>query len=133
MSAPHTDHAEDLAHSPQHAFDSPEEVAHAKEHALHNIFFFAGFFSLILLAVAYYEFYSTDNVWIILALAAARSALIAGFLVWLFGHFSFVLRTILFTVFFFGGMVFLSLFDSKMPYFGNPITLPPHVQKDWKP
>ena len=32
--------------------DSPEEVAHAKEHAVQNIFWFAGFFCLILLAVA---------------------------------------------------------------------------------
>ena len=123
MSADHTQHAEE-AEAPHHAFDSPEEVAHAKEHAIQNIYFFAGFFTLILFAVANYEFNGVTNFWVILLLAALRSLLIAAFFVWLVGHFSLVIRTLVFTVVFFIGMIFLSMWDSTLPHFGNPIALP---------
>ncbi|HUB66199.1 MAG TPA: hypothetical protein VL981_01785 [Candidatus Methylacidiphilales bacterium] len=120
MSADLQEHA---AHSAEtsHAFDSPEEVAHAKEHAFQNIWFFAGFLSLILIAVFNYEFYGVENTWIILLLAASRVALITAFFAWLFRHFSYVLRTFIFAVFFLLGMIFLSMWDSTLPTFGNPI------------
>ncbi len=124
MSAEHTEHD---AETPHHAFDSPEEVAHAKQHAVENIYFFIGFFTLILFAVANYEFYGATNIWAILLLAAFRSALIACFFVWLIGHFSLVVRTLVFTIIFFMGMVFLSMWDSTLPHFGNPIVLPPKL------
>jgi hypothetical protein len=109
------------AHEQSHAFDSPEEVAHAKLHARQNIFWFIGFFSLVLCAVANYEFYGTTNIYAILGLAAARCLLIAFFMNWLFSSFSLVFRTFLFTVIFLGGMVFLSWWDSTLPHIGNPI------------
>jgi len=113
---------EDIVHG--HAFDSPEEVAHAQLHAKQNIFFFIGFFSLILVNVAIYEFTPQNNYWFIFLCAASRALLIAFFFNWLFGNFSFVVRTIIFTVFFLGGMVFLSMFDSTLPKIGNPIQRP---------
>ena len=120
MSADHTDHAADEApHA--HAFDSPEEVAHAKQHAVDNIKFFACFFTLILIAVGCYEFSSAQSVWLILGLAAARAFLITAFFAWLIGHFSFVIRTFVFTILFFSGMVFLSWWDSELPHLGDPI------------
>jgi len=118
MSADHTDHAE---HAPAHAFDSPEEVAHAKLHAKQNIFWFIGFFCLILCAVANYEFYGTQNVWGFTVLTIARCLLIAFFLHWLFASFSFVFRTLAFTILFLGGMIFLSWWDSTLPHIGDPI------------
>lgn len=123
MSAPAHDHAEDAEHLPVHAFDSPEEVAHAKHHAIENIFWFIGFFSLVLLAVAYYEFHGTENYAIVLALAAARSLLIASFMFWLFRSFSFIFRTFIFSLIFLIGMIFLSWWDSTLPHLGNPITV----------
>jgi len=121
MSADHNDPAE---HPVAHAFDSPEEVAHAKHHALQNIFWFIGFFSLILLTVANYYVSPANNYYAILALAAARSLVIAFFLHWLFASFPLVFRTLLFTIVFFGGMVFLSWWDSTLPHIGDPIAIP---------
>jgi len=118
MSASPTDHD---AEAPHHAFDSPEEVAHAKQHAVQNIWFFIGFFTLVLFAVANYEFYGTTKLWLIFTLAAFRCLLIAVFLNWLFSSFSLVVRTFLFTIVFFGGMVFLSWWDSTLPHIGDPI------------
>jgi hypothetical protein len=111
------------AHEQSHAFDSPEEVAHAKHHAVQNIFWFIGFFSIVLCAVANYEFYGTNNIYAILALAAARCLLIAFFMNWLFSGFSLVFRTFLFTIIFLGGMIFLSLWDSEIKpgVVGDPI------------
>jgi len=117
MSADHPEHANELPH----AHDPAEEIAHARHHAVQNIWFFVGFFSLILFAVANYEFYGTTYLWAILGLAAARACLIAAFFVWLIGSFSLVVRTIVFTIIFFIGMVFLSWWDSQLPYIGNPI------------
>ncbi len=105
----------------QHAFDSPEEVAHAKEHAVQNIFWFIGFFCLILCAVATYEFAGTSNWYLIYGLAAARCLLIAFFMNWLFSHFSLIFRTFAFCVIFFIGMVFLSWWDSELKMMGDPI------------
>src|ERR1700683_3188669 len=104
-----------------HAFDSPEEVAHAKKHALQNIGFFALFFTLILCAVLNYELSGVKNFWMILFLAASRAALITIFFAWLFGHFSYVIKTFVFAIFFLLGMIFLSMWDSTLPTFGNPI------------
>jgi len=118
MSADHSEHAV------AHAFDSPEEVAHAKEHALVNIYWFIGFFTLILATVANYYLWSANNYYMILGLAAVRSLTIACFLHWLFSSFSFVFRTLLFTIVFFGGMVFLSWWDSTLPHLGDPIQIP---------
>ena len=118
MSADHNDHAEPVA---AHAFDSPEEVAHAKEHALENIFWFIGFFSLILVTVAGYELFPANNYYWILGMAAARSLLIAFFLHWLFRSFSLVFRTLTFTIVFLCGMIFLSWWDSTLPHVGDPI------------
>lgn len=111
------EHAEHHAHSPE------EEIAHAKEHARENIFWFIGFFSLILCAVATYEFIGTTNTWLILFWAAARSLLIAFFLNWLFRDFSTIFRTFLFTVVFFAGMVLLSMWGSTLPKIGDPIVV----------
>ncbi len=111
MSADHSEHAaEEIPHG--HAFDSPEEVAHAKEHALDNIKWCVGFFTLILFAVANYELNGLKYMWAIYALAAARALLIAFFTNWLFGQFSLIFRTVAFTVFFFCGLLFLSMWDS---------------------
>jgi hypothetical protein len=121
MSAELQEHASHAAEAP-HAFDSPEEVAHAKKHALENIGFFAGFLTLILIAVANYEYYDVKNTWVILFLAGTRVALIAGFFAWLFGHFSYVIKTFVFAIFFLLGMIFLSMWDSTLPTFGNPIS-----------
>ncbi len=121
MSADHTDHADD---APAHAFDSPEEVAHAKEHAVQNIYWFIGFFSLILVTVANYYLSSANNYYVILTLAAIRSLTIAFFLNWLFHSFSLVFRTLAFTIFFFAGMIFLSWWDSTLPHLGDPIKIP---------
>jgi hypothetical protein len=120
MSAELQEHASHSTEAP-HAFDSPEEVAHAKKHALQNIGFFAFFLTLILIAVFNYEFYGVENTWIILLLAATRVALITVFFAWLFGHFSFVIKTFVFAIFFLLGMIFLSMWDSTLPTFGNPI------------
>jgi hypothetical protein len=121
MSADHTEQTEGHA---VHAFDSPEEVAHAKLHARQNIYWFIGFFSIILVTVANYELSASNNYYAILALAALRSLVIAFFLHWLFSSFSLVFRTLAFTIFFLGGMVFLSWWDSTLPHLGNPIAIP---------
>jgi len=122
MSADPIEHADETPHAHDHA----AEIAHLKEHAFHNIFWFIGFFSLVLLNVAVYEFLPANTV-VILLLAASRALLIAFFLNWLFHGFSLVFRTFLFTIVFFAGMVFLSWWDSTLPHIGNPIYLaPPH-------
>ncbi len=113
------------AHEQGHAFDSPEEVAHAKEHAIDNMKWFAVFFTIILISVANYELNGLKYMWAIYLLAAIRALTIAFFMNWLFGRFSLVFRTIAFTVFFFAGMVFLSMWDSELPIYGDPIKLPP--------
>jgi hypothetical protein len=126
MSAQAHEHAAPTAHDAEaphgHAFDSPEEVAHAKEHRTGNNKIFFVFFVLLLCAVLSYEFFGTDNPYIFFFWAFTRVALIAYFFFWLFHQFSLIVRTFVFTVFFFMGMIWLSMFDSPLPRFGNPIS-----------
>ena len=93
-------------------------------HAKENIFWFIWFFCLILFAVANYEFYGTQNVWLFTVLTIARCLLIAFFLNWLFHSFSLVFRTLSFTILFLCGMIFLSWWDSTLPHIGDPIQIP---------
>jgi len=125
MSADH-DHSHDSA-VPAH--DQAAEVAHAWEHFWENARFFAGFLTVILLTVAAFNvnFGPTGNVVAIIVLAALRSGLIAYFMASLFKNFSFIFRTFVFTVLFFIGMVFLSVWDSPLPHVGNPIVIRSHV------
>jgi ABC-type antimicrobial peptide transport system permease subunit len=120
-------HAEDTAHAAGQPHSHEEEVAHAWHHFYENVKFFAGFFTIIILTVlaSLVNFGAPWNTVSILVLAAARSGLIAFFLSSLFKNFSFVFRTLCFTILFLGGMIFLSLWDSKVPPIGNPIVLPP--------
>jgi hypothetical protein len=117
MSADHSEHAAQASH----AHDPAEEIAHAKRHAIENIYFFAGFFFLILCAVANYELSSVNNYWIILFWGLTRVTLIAFFFNWLIRSFSLVIRTIAFTVFFLGGMIVLSIWDSPLRPAGDPV------------
>jgi hypothetical protein len=120
MSADHIDHSGEIPH----AHDQAAEVAHAWHHFRENAFFFAGFLTIILLTVTAFNinFGPTGNVAAIAVLAVLRCSLIAYFLASLFKNFTFVFRTLIFTAIFFIGMVFLSLWDSSLPRFGNPIT-----------
>jgi uncharacterized membrane protein len=120
MSVDHSETAEAVL--PAH--DPAEEIAHAKHHAVENIFFFAGFLTLILINVLVYEYNDSLSTWVVLTFVASRALLIAFFFNWLLGSFSLLVRTICFTVFFFGGMVFLSIWDSTIPHYGDPIALP---------
>jgi hypothetical protein len=134
--------------------DHDTEVRHAWEHFWENArFFVGGFLPVILLTVIAFsvDFGSTPielnllivritltgNLIAALVLAAARSALIAYFLSTLFKDFSFVFRSLCFTVFFLGGMVWLSLWDSEvMPgrvgdpiyNYGDPKSMQPRMQ-----
>ena len=129
MSADHADTLDHAADAPP-AHDLAHEAEHARHHAKDNIKFFAGFFALILCAVGSYEL-TPNSTWQIMLLGAGRVALMAGFFVWLIGHFSFVVRTFIFTVLFFGGMVILSIWDSTIPKYGDPManrTPPPKVK-----
>jgi len=122
MSADPIEHADEIPH----AHDPAEEIAHLKQHAFQNIFWFIGFFSLVLLNVAVYECSDyASHTWVILLLAGARALLVAFFLKWLFQQFSLVFTTFLFIIIFFAGMVFLSWWDSNLPHIGNPIYLAP--------
>jgi hypothetical protein len=106
--------------------DHATEVKHAWHHFWENLWFFAAFLSLILAAVVQFETSPQDNFYWILALGAARFGLIGFFLFSLVRPFSLVVATICFTILFFGGMVFLSLWDSPIQpaYIGDPIHLP---------
>ncbi len=114
-----------------HVHSHEEEVKHAWAHFRENYRFFACFLALILLAVANFEFSSTNNYWVILGLAMARFALIGYFMFSLVRPFSLVIATFVFTVFFFGGMVWLSLWDSEIKpgVIGDPIRLPTHMEQ----
>jgi len=123
MSADHTDHSEEIPH----AHDQATEVAHAWHHFWENARFFACFLSVILLTVfaANVNFGPRGNAIAIGICATLRSGLIAYFMASLFKGYSLIFRTFFFTVIFFIGMVFLSLWDSPLPTIGNPISLPP--------
>ncbi len=75
------------------------------------------------LEVPWTTYHYTGNLIAALVLAAARCALIAWFLSHLFKDFSFIFRTLAFCLFFLGGMIFLSLWDSEVKpgVVGNPI------------
>ena len=120
---PH-DPAADVTHAGQkQPHDHATEVAHAWHHFRGNVKFFACFLGVILLTVLAFNInFGSWNTAVILILAALRSGLIAYFLASLFQNFSFVFRTLAFTAFFLGGMIFLSLWDSQVKGIGNPIT-----------
>jgi hypothetical protein len=120
--------------------DPAVEVAHAWEHFYDNArWFLFCFLPVILLTVigfvvnfgttpmainlAGHTFHYTGNLIAALVLAAARCALIAWFLEHLFKDFSFIFRTLAFTLFFLFGMIFLSLWDSEVKpgKVGDPI------------
>jgi hypothetical protein len=97
-----------------------EEVHHAWHHFRENAYFFAGFLALVLCAVVQFELSGQTNYWWIFGLGSLRFALIGFFLFSLVRPFSLVVGTILFTILFFGGMVFLSIWDSQL---GDPIVI----------
>jgi hypothetical protein len=120
--------------------DPAVEAAHAWAHFWENFRWFTFcFFPVIVLTVigfvidfgttpmhidiAGHVFHFTGNLIAALVLAAARCTLIAWFLSHLFKDFSFIFRTLAFTLLFLGGMVFLSLWDSEVKpgKVGDPI------------
>ena len=111
--------------------DHAEEVRHAWAHFRENAIFFAGFLALILAAVLQFETSPGHNLYWILGLAAARFGLIGFFMFSLVRPFSLVVATFTFTIFFFGGMVWLSLWDSDIRpgVIGDPIRLPTHQEQ----
>ena len=122
----------DIERASHVSHDPAIELAHAREHFWENLRFFAFmFFPVILLTVigftvnfgttphVFHPFGFTvnlgsNNMIAALILAAMRCACIAYFLSHLFKDFSFVFRTLAFTIFFLGGMIFLSLWDSEV-------------------
>jgi hypothetical protein len=106
--------------------DHATEIRHAWAHFWENLWFFVAFLTLILLAVVNFEISPANNYWAIIGLGALRFGLIGFFLFSLVRPFSLVVATILFTVFFFGGMITLSLWGSPIQpnYIGDPIRLP---------
>ena len=131
----------DLDRASHHSHDPATVVAHAWDHFWENVRFFAGLFlPVILLTVIAFTVnfgttpivfhplghainLGTPNLIATLILAALRSGLIAYFLSHLFKEFSFVFRTLAFTIFFLGGMIFLSLWDSEVQpgVIGDPV------------
>jgi hypothetical protein len=125
MSAPTQEHEHEAAAAPV-PHDPAHESAHAWKEFRRDAKFFSCFFGVILLTFLAFNinFPAPWNMVAIFFFAAARSLLIALFFVSLIGHFSLVIRTMIFTALFFAGMVFLSLWDSMLPTFGDPILLP---------
>lgn len=119
MSAP-SDHSHDATAGTGHSLE--EEAQHAREHARENNWFFLGFFLLVGLAVVSYEFQGT-NPWSIGILALLRCSYIGFFMFMLFRRFGYIFTSFIFTLLFFIGMVYLSLWDSTMPKVGDPITI----------
>jgi hypothetical protein len=113
--APET-HA-DAAHDPQ------AEVAHAWEHFRENALFFGGFLSLVLAAVVQFELSAERDFRWIFFLGALRFGLIGFFMFSLVKKFSLIVATFLFTILFFGGMVYLSMWGSAVPHVGDPIII----------
>jgi hypothetical protein len=130
----------DIERAAHVSHDPAVEARHAREHFYDNArWFLLCFLPVILLTVigfvvnfgttpmsidlAGHTFHFTGNLIAALVLAAARCALIAWFLEHLFKDFSFVFRTLAFTLFFLGGMIFLSLWDSEVKpgKVGDPI------------
>ena len=105
------------------AYDQAAEVEHAWHHFWENVRFFACFFSVVLLTVVAWSinFGPTWNFAAVVFFAAARSLLIAYFMLTMFKSFSFVTRTFIFGAIFLAGMIFLSLWDSEVRGIGDPI------------
>jgi hypothetical protein len=131
----------DLARTAHQPHDQASDIAHAREHFRENNLFFLGMFLPVILltfiafavdfgntpiklsVLGFHLNLGTGNLIAALFFAAARSACIAFFLAHLFKNFSFVFRTLTFTVVFLIGMIFLSLWDSDVlpGTVGNPI------------
>ena len=130
----------DLMRASHVSHDPAVEAAHAREHFVENArWFLLCFLPIILLTVVGFTvnfgttpktltvpwttYHYTGNLIAALVLAGARCGLIAWFLSHLFKDFSFIFRTLAFSLFFLGGMIFLSLWDSdvKPNKVGNPI------------
>jgi hypothetical protein len=125
---PLQDPAGDEAREHTHLHDPAHEIAHAHEHFReNNRWFLLVFLPVILMTfVAFNVDFGSWNGPVTWLLAAARSGCIAWFLSHLFKEFSFVFRTLFFTLIFLGGMIFLSLWDSTLVNhdghgIGNPI------------
>jgi lipopolysaccharide export LptBFGC system permease protein LptF len=114
----------------QQPHDQATEVAHAWKHFYENAWFFAGFFSIIVLTVIAFNInFGPWNLYVALGLAVLRSGFIAIFLASLFKSYSLVFKTLTFTAVFLAGMIFLSLWDSTIRNFiGDPISLPPKLE-----
>ena len=129
-----TERAAHVSHDPN------VEAAHAWDHFYENArWFLLCFLPVIFLSVLGFvwnfgntpmafdlpwnTYHITGNMIASLITAAMRCALIAWFLSHLFKDFSFIFRTLAFSLFFLGGMIFLSLWDSavKPDKVGNPI------------
>jgi lysylphosphatidylglycerol synthetase-like protein (DUF2156 family) len=127
MSTEHAQHLEPSltkqADTDPTAHDHATEVRHAWLHFRENAFFFAGFLSLILAAVIQFEMSGETNYYWIFALGLARFALIGFFMFSLVRPFSLVVATILFTILFFGGMIYFSMWGSRLPGVGDPIII----------
>jgi lysylphosphatidylglycerol synthetase-like protein (DUF2156 family) len=127
MSTEHAQHLEPSltkqADTDPGAHSHEEEVHHAWLHFRENAIFFAGFLCLILAAVAQFELSGQTNYWWIFGLGAARFALIGFFMFSLVRPFSLIVATFLFTILFFGGMVYLSMWGSQVPKIGDPIII----------
>jgi hypothetical protein len=109
-------------HAPE-THDPQAEVAHAWEHFRENALFFAGFLSLVLAAVVQFELSAERDFRWIFFLGALRFALIGFFMFSLVKKFSLIVATFLFTILFFGGMVYLSMWGSAVPHVGDPIII----------
>ena len=120
---PLQDPAGDEAREHTHLHDPAHEIAHAIGHRRENTrWFLLCFLPVILVTFVCFNLdFGMMNPWVTWTLAAVRSFCIAFFLQHLFKEFSFVFRTLIFTLFFLAGMVFLSLWDSEVRGIGNPI------------
>ncbi len=107
---------DEIRNEHEQTHDHATEVAHAWAHFWENFRFFAGLFLPVILitVIAFNVNFGSWNVPVILLLAAIRSGCIAYFLSTLFRNFSFVFRTLFFTLIFLFGMIFLSLWDSEV-------------------
>ena len=103
--------------------DHAAEMAHVRAHFRENNLAFLGMFLpvILLTVVAFNVDFGAWNRPVTWLLAALRSGCIAFFLAHLFKDFSFVFRTLIFTLIFFIGMVFLSLWDSDLVNHKNDV------------
>jgi hypothetical protein len=115
------EHAPDPHAAPAH--DQEAEVAHAWEHFRENAVFFAGFLCLVVAAVVQFEFSAEKNFYWIFFLGALRFTLIGFFMYSLVKKFSLIVATFIFTVLFFIGMVYFSMWGSQVPHVGDPIII----------